>query len=149
MEIFKEFSSKYNRSEDAKKASESDIEKLEFEFNINLPNDYKNFLLNFGNLWTPDILDLIVDEELDLNDVQNFWKVEDIIFDKKNEWTSQITPNLMPIGSDCMGSIFGFLTSDLREKKESCAVYFFDHDLNTMEKISDSFSEWINKFNRI
>lgn len=149
MKIFKIFSDKYNKNKVAKKASELDIEKLESELNVILPKEYKKFIRNFGDLWTPGILDLIVDEELDLNDIQNFWKVEKIIFDKKNEWTSQIKPDLILFGSDCMGSIFGFLSSVLKENKESCAVYFFDHDFDTVEKVSDSFSDWINKFNQI
>ncbi|MEW4924421.1 SMI1/KNR4 family protein [Algibacter sp. 2305UL17-15] len=149
MDIFKEFSNKYNKNEDIKKASESDIKNLESEFSIYLPSDFKTFILNFGDLWTPDILDLVVDNEIDLNDVQQFWNIESIIFDKKNEWTSQISTDIIPFASDCMGSIFGFLTSDLNERKESVSVYFFDHDFNTVEKKSDSFSEWIDNFNRI
>jgi hypothetical protein len=149
MEVFQEFATKYNNSEEVKKITKSEIQKLESEFDIYLPDDYKIFLLNFGNLWTPDILDIIVDNELDLNDVQQFWDVESIIFDKKNEFTSQMSIDMIPFASDCMGSIFGFLTFDLKEKRENCAVYFFDHDLEKVEKISNSFTEWIDKFNRI
>ncbi len=149
MEIFKEFSIKYNKNEDVKKVSVSDIEKLESEFNIYLPKDYRIFMQEYGDMYTPDILDLIVDDELDFNDVQQFWDIDSIIFDKQNESSSQISPDFIPFALDSMGSLFGFLTSDLKEKKENAPVYFFDHDFDTVEKKSSSFSEWIENFNRI
>jgi len=148
-EIFKKFSDKYNKNKDPKKIPIQDIEKLEREFQIILPQDYKSFLINYGCLHTPDILDLIVDNDLALNDVQEFWGIENIIYDKKNEWSAQIKPDLIPFALDCMGSLFGFLTSDLKEKKETVPVYFFDHDFDTVEKKSESFSNWINEFNKL
>lgn len=149
MSIFNLFSNKYNKSDDAKPSTQSNIDSLEREFQINLPNDYKNFLLNYGNIWTPDIVDLIVDEDLDLNDVQQFWDIKSIINDKKNEWTSQVSLDIIPFASDCMGNIFAFSSKDLQQKKEIADVYFFDHDFDTVEKIADSFINWIDRFNKI
>jgi len=149
MEILSEFSNRFNKKDVIKKVSESDIQNLESEFGITLPKDYKMFIKEFGNVWTPEILDIIVDNEIELNDVQNFWDIESISYDKKNEWTSQIATDLIPFASDSMGNIFGFLTADLKTKRESNPVYFFDHDFDTVEKISDSFTEWVNEFNII
>ncbi|MFD2565528.1 SMI1/KNR4 family protein [Aquimarina rubra] len=149
MEILNKFSKRFNKRDDVKKASESEIKNFESEFGIVLPNDFKKFIAEYGNIWTPDILDIIVDNEIELNDVQNFWDIETISFDKKNEWTSQISTDLIPFASDSMGNIFGFLSADLKTEKESSSVYFFDHDFNTVDKIADSFSEWINEFNKL
>ena len=149
MEILREFSNRFNKKDDLKKASESDIQKLESEFGITLPKDYKTFIAEFGNISTPDILFIIVDKKIELNDVQDFWDIESISYDKKNEWTSQISTDLIPFASDSMGNIFGFLSTDLTTENETISVYFFDHDFDTVEKISDSFTEWINEFNII
>ncbi|GAA3561449.1 SMI1/KNR4 family protein [Snuella lapsa] len=149
MEIFEEFINKYNRNESLVKATDLELNDLESEFNIVLPNDYKLFIKSYGDVWTPSILDIIVDNDLELNDIQDFWSIEKIIYDKKNEWTSQLSTDLIPFASDCMGSIFGFLTSNLKQKNENSSVYFFDHDLNTVEKISNSFTDWIYRFNKL
>lgn len=149
MEIFNKFRTRFDKNDDLEKASESDIEKLKKELKINIPNDFELFLTEYGNIYTPDILDIIVDNEIDLYDVQEFWTTERIIYDKQNEWTAQLSTDLIPFASDSMGNIFAFLTSDLKEKKESSAVYFFDHDFDTVEKLTDSFSEWIDNYNRI
>ena len=66
MTEFRKFSDRFNKSANA---AQSDIDKLEKELNIQLPNDYKRLLLSIGNVWTPDILDLVVDTEFDLADV--------------------------------------------------------------------------------
>ena len=75
MEVFKEFSTKYNKSNVALKATQSDIEKLESEYNIFLPKDYTLFLQEFGDITTPDIFDLICEKELDLYSVDSFWHI--------------------------------------------------------------------------
>ena len=149
MEIFNKFITRFDKNDDLEKASVSDIEKLKKELRINIPNDFELFLTKYGNVYTPDILDIIVDNEIDLYDVQEFWTTERIIYDKQNEWTAQLSTDLIPFASDSMGNIFAFLTSDLKEKKKSSAVYFFDHDFDTVEKLTDSFSEWIDNYNRI
>jgi hypothetical protein len=149
MEIFNKFRTRFDKNDDLEKASESDIEKLKTELNISIPYEYKLFLTEYGNIYTPEILDLIVDNEIDLYDIQEFWTVERIIYDKKNEWTAQVSTDIIPFASDSMGNIFSFLTADLNKEKESSSVYFFDHDFDTVEKIANSFSEWIDKYNLI
>ena len=146
---FKQFVERFNKSDEAKLTSQIDIDKLENEFKIFLPDDYNFFLLNFGNIWTPEILDLVVDKELDINDVQDFWGIDKIIYDKKNEWASKVFPEIIPFASDCMGNIFAFMSNDLRLPRETAEIYFFDHDFNTVEKISPSFKNWLEKFNKI
>lgn len=149
MTTLKQFTDRFNARDDVKLSSQADIDKLEKEFNIHLPTDYKTFLLTCGNLWTPDILTIVVDNDLDAHDVQDFWEVEAIIEDKKNDWTAQISTDLIPFGSDSMGNIFAFLTADLKKSRPTADVYFFDHDFDSVEKISDSFTHWIDEFNNL
>ena len=149
MTEFRKFANRFNKSANAATSTQSDIDKLEKELNIQLPNDYKRFLLSIGNIWTPGILDLVVDKELDLADVQQFWTPDEIIDDKKNFWTKQVSTDIIPFATDCMGNIFSFLASDLKQKTETADIYFLYHDFDTVEKISNSFTVWINNFNKI
>ncbi len=146
---FKQFVERFNKSDDAKASTQIDIDMLEKELKIYLPYDYKTFLLSFGNIWTPDILDLIVDQELEINDVQDFWDIEKIIYDKQNEWTSQVSTDIIPFASDCMGNIFAFLTNDIKSPTETADIYFYDQDFDTVEKISPSYKDWIDSFNKL
>jgi hypothetical protein len=144
-----QFAERFNQSDKSKPSTQMDIDTLERIFQIFLPIDYKTFLLNFGNIWTPGILNLVIDNELDINDVSQFWAIDKIIYDKQNEWTSHVSPEIIPFASDCSGNIFAFLRHDLRFQTETADIYFYDHDFDTVEKISHSFKDWINEYNKI
>src|SRR5437899_1639627 len=98
---FKKFVYRFNKNSDSKPASLSNIASLEKCLNILLPTDYKEFLQNYGDLWTPNIVKIIVDNHLPINDVQDFWDTEKIIYDKSNEWTSNLNFDIIPFASDC------------------------------------------------
>lgn len=149
MTELRQFVERFNQSDKATPSTHDEIENLEQLFRIFLPDDYKNFLLNFGNIWTPDILDLVVDNKLDVYDVAQFWTVDKIIYDKQNEWTSHVSPEIIPIASDSLGNIFSFSRQDLNIPVDTAHIYFYDHDFDTVEKIADSFTGWIDSYNKI
>lgn len=149
MDIFQVFVERFNKNDDAKPIDQLDIDRIENEFAVNLPKDYKDFIKRFGETWTPNILDIIVDSEQDLNDIQQIWAIDQIINDKKNEWTSQLIVDIIPFANDCTGNIFGFKTSDLNKTNENSPVYFYDHDFDTVEKISESFTKLIENYNKL
>lgn len=39
-------------------------------------------MLTYGNIWTPNLLDLIDEKEINIADVQEFWNAEKIISTK-------------------------------------------------------------------
>jgi hypothetical protein len=147
--IFKTFADRFNKSDKIKPASVLEIEKIESEFHIFLPADFREFLLEIGDVFTPNILSIIVDKKIEINDVQEFWDMERISWDKNNEWTSQLEEDLIPFASDCMGNLFAFMTNDLKKQTQTAAVYFYDHDFDTVEKIANNFTEWVDGFNKI
>ncbi|MES2543946.1 MAG: SMI1/KNR4 family protein [Bacteroidota bacterium] len=122
---------------------------IEERLKIEFPESYKHFALKYGNIWTPNILELIEEKEIEIADVQEFWNVEQIILDKENEWTSNIEENLIPFASDCMGNIFCFAFKDLTSRKSDCNIYYYDHDFDSVENLSISFEQWIEQYNEI
>lgn len=146
---FSKFASSFNQNEETKVASVQDIEHLETTLNIILPQDFKLFMHQYGNLWTPDILDIIDDNDIDMNDIQEFWSVDEIIDDKKEGFTNAISEDLIPFAIDCMGNIYGFKTRDLKIQRATAEVFFFDHDFDEVTGIADSFTALIEKFNAL
>ncbi len=149
MTELKQFVERFNQSDKAKPSTPNEIETLEQLIGICLPDDYKSFILVFGNIWTPGILDLIVDNKLDIYDVAQFWTIDKIIYDKQNEWTSHVSPEIIPIASDSSGNIFAFLKQDLNISLNTANIYFYDHDFDTVEIIAESFTGWIDAYNKI
>ena len=145
----KSFVDRFNKNDSNKPESEADIVSFEQEYGITLPLDYKEFLKVYGDIWTPDILDLMDDKELDFPDVQEFWKLHQIKKDKNNGWTSQLDTNLIPFASDCMGNIFGFKMNELKGAVDATNIYFYDHDFESIELVSESFTKWIEEYLKI
>lgn len=148
-EAYLNFERSFNADNDRQKFSLSDIEKLETELQIKVPTDYGMFLIEHGSLYTPEILDLIVDQQSDMNDIQNIWTLDQILHDKANEWTSNLEEDLMPFASDSMGNIFAFKRSDILTSKMNAPVYFYDHDFDEVRQISNSFKSLIERYNEL
>jgi len=51
--------------------------------------------------------------------------------------------------SDCKGNMFCFKLNDCANKQTDIAVWYFDHDLRTVNKVSNSFTEWLEEFNSL
>ena len=147
--IFEIFCHRFKESDERQLVSMADIAQLEATLEIVLPSDYRSFLMKYGVVWTPGILDIIVDKELELHTLQEFWDMEAIIDDKKNGWTTHLDMDLLPFASDCMGSIFCFATAEIRTQSLTAGIYFYDHDYDEVNKISDSFTAWIDCYNKI
>lgn len=146
MDIFKLFNEKFNKNDNSIPASISQINELEETYQIYLPKDHKIFLLQYGDIWTPDILDIIVDNDLELNDVQEFWSPNAIIEDKKSGFTSMQKDDLIGFASDCVGNVFAFKKIELKSPKQQATVYLFDHDLGTCGIESRSFTTFIERY---
>ena len=149
MKILNEFSRRFNKNEQVRLETDASIEHLERKFKVFLPEIYKSFLKEIGNVFTPEILNIVVDKEIDLLEVNEFWEIEQIIFDKENEWTSNLSTELIPIANDSLGNLFAFSNEELTKNNIKIGIYFFDHDFNTIEKIANSFENWIEKFNEL
>ena len=146
MDNFQIFSDRFNQNNAIVPVLQSDIDKLENEFKIKFPDDYIGFMIRFGNVRTPDILNIILANDLDLDDIQQFWTINQIIEDKCIGRSSKPKTGLIPFASDCLGNIFGFLAADLQKGIQQCPVYFYDHDFDTMDKLVLSFSALIDQY---
>ena len=147
--LFSKFANSFNKNDETQTASLHDIQLLENTFGIKLPEDFKLFVINYGNLWTPDILDIIVDNDMDINDVQQIWTIDEIIEDKISGVSEQIKENLIPFASDCTGNIYAFKSSDIKKEKLMAKVYFFDLDLDKLYPVANSFTDLIEEFNSL
>jgi hypothetical protein len=149
MSALEQFAARFDRRDQKNPTEESELNDLEQHLNIKLPGDYRRFMLAIGSAWTPEILDIIVARELEMQDVQNFFAPDVVLNDKRNGWSSKVDPPIIPFASDCVGNTIGFLESDLSTPLPTASVYVFDHDLETLEKVHQSFSAWIEAYNAI
>ncbi|MEI6894364.1 MAG: SMI1/KNR4 family protein [Colwellia sp.] len=127
----------------------NDIADLESKLNVFLPDSYKYLITTYGLVHTPNVLTKICDLSAEISEVQDFLSLDDIFsLSKLYEMTGMPKGHIL-FASDCKGSMFCFKHSDCTSKNTDLPVWFFDRDFFTVTKVSDSFSEWLDKFNEL
>jgi len=127
----------------------SDISELEQKLAAVLPDSYKYLLSTYGLIHSPNVLTKICDLGVEVAEVQDFLSLEDVFSLSKLYEMSGMPKGHLLFASDCKGNMFCFKLTDCESKQLDIAVWFFNHDLRTIEKVSNTFSEWLGQFNEL
>ncbi|WP_085297702.1 SMI1/KNR4 family protein [Cognaticolwellia mytili] len=127
----------------------NDIAELEAKFEAVLPDAYKYLLTTYGLVHSPNVLTRICDLGVDVSEVQDFLSLDDVFsLSKLYEMTGMEQGHIL-FASDCKGNMFCFKLSNCRAEHEDSPVWFFNQGLCTVQKVSDSFSQWLDEFNNL
>lgn len=128
-----------------KSVSEMQIQSAEQLLGARFPDDYRDMILNTG-LPRPTIalLDAIVEHALNLPDLSNFHSTDEIVEQTLGWHGAGMPEHLIAFASDGGGNQLCFDRERLANStQDRNAVWFFDHDFDTTEMISRSFTELI------
>lgn len=129
--------------------AEQDILELESKINGFLPDSYKYLISTYGLVHTPNVLTKICDLGSDISEVQDFLSLEDVFsLSQLYELTGMPKGHIL-FASDCKGNMFCFKLSDCETKQTDLPVWFFERDVCTITKVSNSFIEWLDEFNEL
>ncbi len=127
----------------------NDIAEIESKLGAFLPDSYKYLISTYGLVHTPNVMTKICDLGSDISEVQDFLSLEDMLsLSELYEMTGMPKGHIL-FASDCKGNMFCFKFTDCASKQTDSPVWFFDRDLCTVKKVSNSFTEWIEKFNEL
>jgi hypothetical protein len=126
-----------------------DIVELETKFNAVLPDSYKYLVSTYGLVHTPNVLTKICDLNVGISEVQDFLSLDDVFSLSKLYEMSGMPKGHVLFASDCKGNMFCFKLDDCENKQVDAPVWFYNHGLCTVNKVSDSFSEWLAQFNEL
>jgi hypothetical protein len=129
--------------------SHDDIAELESQLNAHLPDSYKYLISTYGLVHTPNVLTKICDLGVEISEVQDFLSLEDVFSLSKLYEMSGMPKGHILFASDCKGNMFCFKLSDCENKQTDVPVWFYDHGLCTVNKVSNSFTQWLEEFNAL
>jgi len=140
------FVQKWNRNDTPTLVDEAELLEVETKLQIRFPEPYRYLVQKYGDVYSPEILDKIVDEELDLQDIQNFEIPSQAVIDTAAYENAGMPTGFIAIANDCMGNVFCLKLDECQKKDHEASIWFFDHDLNDIEKVSESFGEWLEPY---
>jgi len=126
-----------------------DIAELESKLNAFLPDAYKYLIANYGLVHTPNVLTKICDLGVEIAEVQDFLNLEDVFTLSKLYEMSGMPKGHILFASDCKGNMFCFKLSDCENKETDSPVWFYDQNCCTINKVSNSFTQWLEQFNQL
>lgn len=129
--------------------NENDINDLESKLTISLPSTYKYLLSTYGLVHTPNVLTKIIDLNSALSEVQDFLSVDDVYSLSQLYEMSGMQKGHILFASDCKGNMFCFKSSECIDSAVDVPVWFFNYDLRTVTKVSSSFVDWLDAFNKL
>ena len=129
--------------------SSADIAELEAKLHAVLPDSYKYLLSTYGLVHSPNVLSKVCDLSVDIAEVQDFLSLDDVYSLSKLYQMSGMPKGHILFASDSKGSMFCFKLTDCLHKQNDAAVWFYQHGLPEVEKVANSFTEWLAQFNAL
>ncbi len=126
-----------------------DISELEAKLTCYLPESYKYLLSTHGLVHSPNVLTKICDLGVDVSEVQDFLSLEDVSSLSKLYEMSGMPKGHIVFASDCKGNMFCFKLSDCISQQDDVPVWFYNQGLSTVNQLANSFSEWLEQFNKL
>jgi hypothetical protein len=146
-EIHRQFVTEFAFGDSLGVAVDVDIQGMEQALRTVLPESYIAFIKTQGAVFTPSLLDLVVERNSELRDIRQILPVHEAARNTKLYWSGGMSEDLIGFASDCMGNMFCFrrFPPDT-PRPDDAEVWLFDHDYCRNEKCASSFDEWLSSF---
>ena len=128
--------------------SADDITQLESQMGCILPNAYKYLLSTYGLVRSPNVMSKTIDLDTKLGQVHDFLSLDDVASLSSLYEMSGMEKGHILFASDASGNMFCFKLADCLVEQDDTEVWFFDRSAFSVEKVSDSFIQWLQAFNK-
>jgi hypothetical protein len=125
-------------------AEEAALDAAEARLSVRLPESYRAFMKSYGGAYTPGLLGLIVERQLNYHDLQNIEPLKGMVEGTETYWRGGMPEILVSFGGDCMGNALCFERTT--STRDDAPVRFFDHDFFKVAEIAASFDALLEQF---
>jgi hypothetical protein len=128
----------------------NDILELESKLTVFLPDSYKYLISTYGLVHSPNMLTKVCDLNADVSSaVQDFLSLDDVYSLSKLYEMAGMPKGHILFASDCKGNMFCFKLSDCASKQIDSPVWFYDQGNCSVQKVANSFTKWLDQFNKL
>jgi hypothetical protein len=143
-DIFDAFVRRWVHSSDV--VNEAGLRETEASLSLALPGAYCRFVAQHGTPHCPALLGAIVEAGHELHDLKEFLAIDDIASATAAYESGGMQQGFVGFAVDCMANMFLFDKTDCLPRNDDAAVWFFDHDLVSVEREAPSFAKWLERY---
>ena len=132
--------------------SSKDVAAVERALGTLFPTSFVTFITTHGPVFSPGILDLIVDAQESGEAEFSGWDVAEFLSPSEIQSTHSMysdagmDASLIPFAQDSAGNVFGFRRIVADTRPDDGPVLFFDHDFCAVRVEAESFDHWLERF---
>jgi hypothetical protein len=145
-EFYQRFAQRFHAGKRLRPATEAQVQAAESALCVQWPDAYRQFALSCGAVYAPSILDLVVARKSGFADAQQFLTPRQSVTETRR-WNLGSAGGCVVFAYDCAGNIFAFRDLPASPPRlDDAAVWFYDHEEDTVTVESRSFDEWLDRF---
>jgi len=145
-ELHRAFAERFHAGKRVRPATAAQLAVAEVALGVLWPDSYRQFATAYGAVYTPSLLDLVVEQKTGFGDVQRFLTPKQSVTETRR-WQLEPAGGCAAFASDCSGSFFAFRELTATEPRlDDAAVWLFDHDVGEVVEQAPSFDEWLGRF---
>ncbi|MCE9528652.1 MAG: SMI1/KNR4 family protein [Planctomycetales bacterium] len=145
-ELHRAFAERFHAGKRIRPATVAQLADAEAALGVLWPESYRQFALVYGAVYTPGLLDLIVERKPGFGDVQQFLTPKQSVTETRR-WRLEPDGGCAAFAYDSSGSFFAFRQLTATEPRpEDAPVWLFDHDAGEVVQQAASFDEWLGQF---
>jgi len=145
-DLYREFAERFHAGKRLRPATATQLADAEAALGILWPESYRQFAMACGAVYTPALLDLIVEHKPSFGDVQQFLTPKQSVTNTRR-WRLEPAGGCAAFASDCSGSFLAFRRLPVTEPRpDDAAVWLFDHEAGEAIEQASSFDEWLSAF---
>jgi hypothetical protein len=139
--IHRDFVARFHFGKRGASVSQLELDEMEAELGTKLPASYRDIMTRHGAVYTPEILQEIVEKNLDHPDVQIIERPREAVKCTKVWWSAGMPDDVIGVAWDCMANTIGFRRQTT--PSEDASVVLFDHDIVEVSEVAASFDEFL------
>jgi hypothetical protein len=146
IELYRRFADRFHAGKRRRPATEEQVAEAESALGVLWPESYRQFALGCGAVYSPSLLDLIVERKPGFCEVQQFLTPKQSVTETRR-WRLDPAGGCVAFASSSSGDWFAFreLTGS-SPRVDDAPVWLFDLENDTIEIEAKSFEEWVNRF---
>jgi hypothetical protein len=142
-DLYRAFAERFHAGKRLRPATAVQLAEAEAALGVLWPEAYRQFAMSCGAVYTPSLLDLVVEQEPGFGDVQQFLTPKQSVTETRR-W--HLEPGVA-FACDCLGNFFAFRQLSATEPRpDDAAVWLFDRDADEVVQKSATFDEWLGGF---